>query len=274
MILFPNAKINIGLSVIRKRCDGFHDIETIMYPIGLYDALEYIEETEGTIPGNITTITYSGNVSITGQEICLKVIQMLEEMFPLPSLKIHLLKKIPVGAGLGGGSSDAAFLLISLNKKYSLGLSRDQLEELAGRIGGDCPFFIRNKPCFISGKGELLRDIPIKLDGYWLFLVYPGIIISTKEAYQQVIPGEKSVTLHDLVQQPPDKWRNTIKNQFEDSVFRKYPVLAEIKDELYRMGAVYSSMSGSGSGIYGIFNSEVKIPEKFKSYFTYQECLK
>lgn len=273
MILFPNAKINIGLSVIRKRSDGFHDIETIMYPIGLCDALEYIEEQEGTIPGNLTTIAYSGNVSITGQDICLKVIQMLEEMFPLPSVRMHLLKNIPVGAGLGGGSSDAAFLLKSLNEQFSFGLSNDQMEELAGRIGGDCPFFIRNKPCLVSGKGDQLRDIPLKLEGYWLLLVYPGIIISTREAYQEIIPENKSVNLHDLIQQPPGQWRNTIKNQFEDSVYRKYPLLAEIKKELYRMGAVYSSMSGSGSGMYGIFNSEVKIPEKFKSYFIYKEFL-
>lgn len=272
MILFPNAKINIGLSIIRKRDDGFHDIETIMYPIGLCDALEYIEEKESKTQGKIS-ITYSGNVSFISQDICLRVIQLLEEMFHLPSLRMHLLKNIPAGAGFGGGSSDAAFLLKSLNELYSFGLSSDRLEKLAGSIGGDCPFFIRNKPCLVSGKGDLLQETRVNLEGYWLFLVYPGVIISTKEAYQEVIPAYRSENLNDLIQQPLDHWKNCIKNQFEDSVCRKYPLLSEIKEGLYKMGAVYASLSGSGSGLYGIFRSEVKIPAIFNSYFTYQEFL-
>jgi 4-diphosphocytidyl-2-C-methyl-D-erythritol kinase len=147
------------------------------------------------------------------------------------------------------------------------------LEELACSIGGDCPFFIRNNPCFVSGKGNLLQDISLKLEGYWLLLVFPGIIISTQAAYQEVTPVSGSESLHDLIQQPVGHWKACIKNQFEDSIMRKYPLLLEIKEELYKMGAVYASMSGSGSGLYGIFNSEIKIPAKFNSFFIYKEYL-
>ncbi|KPK87033.1 MAG: hypothetical protein AMS27_03530 [Bacteroides sp. SM23_62_1] len=273
MILFPNAKINIGLSVTRKRSDGFHDIETILYPIGLCDVLEYVEAKESNTNEG-TIITYSGSVTFADQDICMKVLGLLKKMFNIPPLRMHLLKNIPVGAGLGGGSSDAAFLLKSLNESFALKLSRDRLEELADHLGSDCPFFIRNNPCYVSGKGNRLQEISLSLEGYWLFLVYPGFHINTKDAYQAVTPSYMPGKLKDLIDQPPDYWKNIIKNQFEDSMFRKYPLLQEIKEKLYEMGAVYASMSGSGSGMYGIFNSEVKIPSKFNSFFTYKEFLK
>jgi len=272
MILFPNAKINIGLSVIRKRKDGYHDIETVMYPIGLCDVLEYIEDKECK-QGAKTSITYSGNISFSGQNICLKVINQLKGLYHVPPVKMHLLKNIPTGAGLGGGSSDAASLLNSLNKTFSFGLSYTQLEELSGHIGSDCPFFIRNRPSFVTSRGDKLQEIPVILKGYFLMLIYPGIQINTKEAYEEVIPGNKSGNLNKLILEPVEQWQYCIKNQFEESLFRKYPLLAEIKEELYKMGAVYASMSGSGSALYGIFRKEIKIPAKLKPYFTYQEIL-
>jgi len=272
MILFPNAKINIGLSVIRKRRDGYHDIETVMYPIGLCDVLEYIEEKNSNQDSKIS-ITYSGNISFTGQDICMKAINLLEESHKVPALKIHLLKNIPAGAGLGGGSSDAAFLLNSLNKTFAFGLTSDQLEDLSVHIGSDCPFFIRNRPSFVTGKGDKLQDLPAMLKGYFLLLLYPGIPVNTKEAYSGVIPEDKSYNLRELILEPVDRWKYYIKNQFEDLVFRKYPIIAEIKKELYDMGAVFASMSGSGSTLYGIFRTRVKIPAKFSSYFTHLELL-
>jgi 4-diphosphocytidyl-2-C-methyl-D-erythritol kinase len=273
MILFPNAKINIGLSVIRKRKDGYHDIETVMYPIGLCDVLEYIKDEEYKQGAKIP-VTYSGDISFSGQNTCMKVIDRLKELYHVPPIKMHLLKNIPTGAGLGGGSSDAAFLLYSLNKTFSFGLSDTELEELSGNIGSDCPFFIRNRPSFVTSRGNKLQDIPVMLKGYFLMLIYPGIQINTKEAYEEVIPGNKSVHLDKRILEPVEQWQYCIKNQFEESLFRKYPLLAKIKKELYKMGAVYASMSGSGSALYGIFRSGKEIPSKFNSYFTYQEMLK
>lgn len=273
MILFPNAKINIGLSVIRKREDGYHDIETVMYPIGLCDVLEYIEDKEYK-QGAKTSITYSGNITFSGQDICMKVINRLKELHHVPPIKMHLLKNIPTGAGLGGGSSDAVFLLNSLNKTFSFGLSYTQLEELSGHIGSDCPFFIRNRPSFVTSRGDKLQEIPVMLKGYFIMLIYPGIQINTKEAYEKVIPVKKSGNLNKLILEPVEQWKFCIKNQFEELLFTKYPLLSEIKEELYKMGAIYASISGSGSALYGIFQSEIEIPSKFNSYFTYQEMLK
>jgi len=272
MILFPNAKINIGLSVIRKRKDGYHDIETVMYPIGLCDVLEYIEDKEYK-QGSKVSITYSGDISFSGQDICMKVINRLEKLYHVPPVKMHLLKNIPSGSGLGGGSSDAAFLLNSLNKIFSFGLNDAELEALSGNFGSDCPFFIRNRPSYVTSKGNKLQDIPVMLKGYFLMLIYPGIQINTKNAYEEVIPGNKSVNLDKVILEPVEQWQYCIKNQFEESLFRKYPLLAEIKAEFYKMGAVYASMSGSGSALYGIFPSEIEIPSKFNSYFTHQELL-
>lgn len=272
MVIFPNAKINIGLSVIRKRDDGFHDIESIFYPIGLCDILEYIpvEDKPATGP---SSITYSGRFPVAGKDICIRLIELLRDLFSFPVLRIHLHKNIPSGAGLGGGSSDAAFLLQSLNSRYSFGLNQDQLEELAGRIGSDCPFFIKNAPCLITGKGEKLQEIQLNLNGYYLILICPGIQVGTAEAYKEIIPSHIPPGLIDLAGEPLDQWKYLIINQFEDAVFRKYPLLKEIKQELYNLGAVYASMTGSGSSIYGLFRSEIKIPRQFSDYFILREWL-
>ena len=271
MIIFPNAKINLGLSVIRKRNDGFHDIESIFYPIGLCDVLEYIPVEN--IPEN-ESISYSGPFAVKDKDICLKLTEMLRDSFSFPALRMHIHKNIPAGAGLGGGSADAAFLLKSLNGFYSFGLNQEQLEAWAARIGSDCPFFIKNNPCLVTGKGENLQDIQLNLKGYYILLIYPGIHASTADAYKEIIPSLKSADLQDMSRKPVDQWKYLIMNDFENPVFRKYPLLAGIKKELYSMGAVYASMTGSGSAIYGLFRSEIIIPQQFSNYFIFREWLK
>jgi 4-diphosphocytidyl-2-C-methyl-D-erythritol kinase len=272
MVIFPNAKINLGLTVIRKRDDGFHDIESIFYPIGLCDALEYLPAGDKT--GTDTdSVTYSGQFPVEGKDICIILTDMLRQSFSFPPLRIHIHKNIPSGAGLGGGSSDAAFLLRSMNDSYSFGLNQDQLEEVAERIGSDCPFFLRNSPCLVTGKGEYLQNISLTLKGYYLILICPGIQVSTAEAYREIIPSHNAAGLKEMAGEPADQWKNLIINQFEEPVFKKYPVLKEIKEELYSIGAVYASMTGSGSAIYGLFRSEINAPQQFTGYFIFREWL-
>lgn len=271
MVIFPNAKINLGLSVMRKRDDGFHDIESIFYPTGLCDALEYIP---GENMSQNDSISYSGLFPVEGKDICLKFTEMLRDSFSFPFLRIHIHKNIPSGAGLGGGSADAAFLLKSLNDFFSFGLNQEQLEKWAAGIGSDCPFFVRNHPCLVTGKGENLQEIKLNLKGYYFLLIYPGIHASTAEAYKEIIPSHKSAGLLDMTRKPVDQWKYVVTNHFENAVFRKYPLLADIKKELYSMGAVYASMTGSGSALYGLFQSEIKIPQQFSNYFIFSEWLK
>jgi 4-diphosphocytidyl-2-C-methyl-D-erythritol kinase len=272
MIIFPNAKINIGLSVIGKRSDGFHDIESVFYPVGLSDAIEYLPVVH-TEEGDPCSITYSGPFPVTGKDICIKLIELLRESFSFPALRMHIHKNIPSGAGLGGGSSDAAFLLKSLNKRFAFGLNNGQLEELAGRIGSDCPFFINNNSCLVTGRGENLEDIQLSLKGYYLILICPGIQVSTAAAYSEIFPSQKSPGLREMVRHSIDKWKDQIINQFEVPVFRKHPLLKTIKEELYGNGAEYASMTGSGSAIYGLFRSVPEIPLHFKDYFIFREWL-
>lgn len=271
MVIFPNAKINIGLSVIRKRDDGFHDIESVFYPIGLCDVLEYIPA--GNLQ-NDDSISYSGPFPVDGRDICLKLTQLLRDTFSFPVLRMHIHKNIPAGAGLGGGSADAAFLLKSLHKQYSIPLNQEQLEAWAARIGSDCPFFTRNSACLVTGKGEYLKNIQLSLKGYYFILIYPGLPVSTKEAYTEIVPSNKSPDLEELVKKPVEQWKHLIMNHFENPVFKKYPLLFSIRNELYRMGAVYASMTGSGSAMYGLFRSEVEIPGQFSQYFIFREWLR
>jgi 4-diphosphocytidyl-2-C-methyl-D-erythritol kinase len=251
MLSFPNAKINIGLNIVSKRADGYHDIETIFYPIGLCDALETIENK-----GIETNIEISGlELNIDGmQNICIKAYELLRKEFKLPSLEINLIKKIPSGAGLGGGSSDAAFTLKQINESFKLGLNTKQLQEYALKLGSDCAFFIENKPVFAHGRGEIFESINIDLSNYFIYLVKPDIFISTAEAYKAVNPAMPDKSLIDLIKQPIKNWKDLIFNDFEKNIFKLYPQLDKIKKALYNAGAIYASMSGSGSSIYGIFD--------------------
>ena len=268
MICFPNAKINLGLQVVSKRPDGYHNIETIFYPVPLYDALEIVlSET------NETTFTQTG-ISIDGNtddNLVMKALRLLEKDFDLPKIAIYLRKQIPFGAGLGGGSADAAFMLKLLNDFAGLNLSVEQLEKYAGQLGADCPFFIRNNPVFAEGIGNIFTPINVSLSGYHLVLVTPGIHISTKEAYQSLIPKQPASQLREIIHLPVEEWKNYMVNDFEAGIFAHYPVIGEIKQTLYDIGAIYASMSGSGSSVFGIFDNKEKI-STFESILSSRHC--
>lgn len=255
MLVFPNCKINLGLRIINKRADGYHDIETIFYPIPLKDAFEIIQS------GNTNPVQFSSSgLGISGDpadNLCTRAYQLLKKDFPkLPSVKIHLHKTIPMGAGLGGGSADAAFTLQLLNNQFQLNLSTSQLSGYAVQLGSDCPFFILNQPCVGNGRGEILEKISLDLSGYQLLLINPGIHVNTGEAFSGLkIQGVNShpVSLPEIVNQPIQCWPDSLKNDFEKAVFEKFPGIKEIKDTLYKTGASYAAMSGSGSTVYGLF---------------------
>lgn len=254
MIIFPNAKINLGLNIVGKRPDGYHDLETVFYPIQLQDALE-VKASEAT-PADVPYTLYIKGNPIDGDarnNLVVKAYLLLRERFQLPPVDIHLFKHIPMQAGLGGGSADGAFMIKLLNEKFRLGMSLGEMEELAARLGADCAFFIQNQPVFATGVGDCFEPIRLSLSEYHLVLVKPDISVSTKEAFAHVRPRRPEQSLRDIIRQPVETWRESMRNDFEDSVFLQYPELAAIKDELYDLGAVYASMSGSGSAIYGIF---------------------
>lgn len=266
MIVFPNAKINIGLNVVSKREDGYHNLETIFFPVKLADALEFVEAEE-------TMLTTSGIVIDSEPEdnLVLKAYHLLKADFNLPPLHFHLHKVIPFGAGLGGGSSDAAFTLKTLNDFYNLGLTTGILENYAAQIGADCPFFIHNKPTFATGIGNRFYELELDLSGYEIVILKPDVSVSTPEAYKNVIPRNPRFRLTEIVKNPVNDWKNLIVNDFENSVFPKYPRIAELKQFLYKMGADFASMSGSGSAVFGIFrhlpaNLEKKIPSGILLY--------
>ncbi len=259
MITFPNAKINIGLHITEKRSDGFHNLETVMYPVPLTDALEFVESD--------TLRFESSGLQIDGdseQNLVLKAYHLLKEKFNLPPIHIHLHKNIPMGAGLGGGSSDAAFMLKMLNDHFKLNLSNTELEKFAAQLGSDCAFFINNQPVYGHGRGELMEPINLLLSGIYILLVKPPFSISTKEAYSNVVPQKSRLSLKALVDFSLTQWKPNIKNQFEKTLFPVYPEMAEIKEKLYSQGALYASMTGSGSAVYGLFRSN---PERFGHLF-------
>jgi 4-diphosphocytidyl-2-C-methyl-D-erythritol kinase len=266
MIVFPNAKINLGLNVVSKREDGYHNLETIFFPLKLADVLEFVEAEE-------TKLTTSGIKidSAPEQNLVLKAYHLLKADYNLPPLHFHLHKVIPSGAGLGGGSSDAAFTLKTLNEFYNLGLTLEKLENYASQIGADCPFFLHNKPTFATGIGNQFHEIELELSGYEIVILKPDVSVSTPEAYKNVIPRNPRFRLPEIVKKPVDDWKNLIVNDFESSVFPIYPQIAELKQFLYKMGAGFASMSGSGSAVYGIFhhlpaNLEKTIPEGILLY--------
>lgn len=268
MICFPNAKINLGLHITAKRKDGYHEIETCMFPIPLYDALEMIVDKK-------TVFDVSG-LPIPGDEkenLILKALKFLKKDFnDLPHVYIHLLKNIPMGAGLGGGSADAAFSLTLMNKLFELHLEDWFLEEYAAQLGSDCPFFIQNTPKIATGRGEILESAEVDLKGDHILLIKPPIHIGTKEAYSGVKPQKPKSNLKDVLK---DKslWKAQLVNDFEESIFPVYPEIAAIKNQLYEMGAYYAAMSGSGSTVFGLFE---EVPEKIfwsETYFSFEGIL-
>ena len=274
MITFPNAKINLGLNIIEKRPDGYHNLETIFYPINLQDALEVTRRENGE---HEYTLHISG-ASLDGEaedNLVVKAYKLLKKDHPqILSIDVHMYKHIPAGAGLGGGSSDAAYMIKLLNDKFSLGLSTEQMEQYAVQLGADCAFFIRNRPVFATGIGNVFESIELSLKGYHIILVKPDIFVSTRDAFAEIKPGRPAVSLKEIVKQPVETWKDSMKNDFEDSVFKKFPEIAAIKDELYDLGAVYAAMSGSGSSVYGIFKEPIEnVEDKFCRCFCRQREL-
>lgn len=255
MISFPNAKINLGLNIVEKRPDGYHNLETIFYPICLEDALEIVAPTNAQEECELHTtgIALEGN---TENNLVVKAYRLLQKEYSLPPIRIYLHKNIPSGAGLGGGSSDASFMLKMLNKRFDLRLSDTKLEEYAGRLGADCAFFIRNKPVFATGIGTIFHPIELSLNGFHLVLVKPDIFVSTRDAFAQMMPTRPAQSLPEIIKAPIEEWRERgMVNDFERTVFARHPQIKEIKEELHRQGAVYAAMSGSGSSVFGLFNA-------------------
>lgn len=267
MICYPNAKINIGLSIIRKRPDQYHDIETLFYPIQLCDLLEINQSDEFYYKQTGIALD-----SDDEQNLVLKALHLLKDNYSIPNVNIHLHKQIPFGAGLGGGSSDAAFTLMALNQLFNLGLNENQLLNYAAKLGSDCPFFILNRPILASGKGDVFSSIEFNLKDYSLVLLKPNSRVTTAEAYQQINPEIPNKPLSVLFSEPIEYWRENIVNRFEQTVFPFHPEIESLKRKLYASGAIYASMSGSGSSVFGLFDF---IPENFElnfpNYFYWEE---
>lgn len=284
MVVFPNAKINLGLSITGKRDDGYHDLETVFFPAPITDVLELITgyPSESTHPeNNYPGIHFSSSgLAIDGRpesNLCVKAYNLLAADFPeIGAVSLHLYKKIPMGAGLGGGSSDGSFTLKLLDEHYQLGLSTQQLIDYAARLGSDCPFFILNKPCLASSRGEVMEEIELDLSGYDLVLVNPGIHVNTGWAFSQLQLSQRSYasgTIRDLITEKPEQWRDRLVNDFEEPVFRKHPELAAIKSTLYSAGAIYASMSGSGSTIFALVSPEFSLPSFDEAYTIHRASL-
>lgn len=265
MIVFPNAKINIGLYITGKRSDGFHDLETFFYPIGWRDVLEILPSKQNRF------FCYGKVPEGAGTNIVVKAYKLIAQYLPF-KLKIALYKNIPSQAGLGGGSSDAAFFLRAVNEMLNLKRTNDELRELALQLGSDCPFFIENRPSLAYGRGELLKPYNLNLTGFHLIVIKPKVNIPTAEAFKHIGIGKPEVSLEEAVRLPVDKWKDTIFNVFEDYAFSKYPQLKEIKEKLYNAGALYASMSGSGSAIYALFDNKPDL-NAWKNYEFHYECI-
>lgn len=254
MIVFPNCKINLGLNILSKREDGYHNLETVLVPVALEDSLEII-------PSHKTRITVTGIAAGNPESnLCMKAYLLLKNDYPqLPETNIHLHKAIPTGAGLGGGSADAAFMLQLLNEKFNLNVPAYKMYVYALQLGSDCSFFLLNKPCLATSRGEVLEEISLSFSEYKILLINPLIHISTAEAFKRISPAIRSKKIKHIISQPIETWKDELNNDFENYVFERYPLIKKIKEDLYKSGAVYAAMSGSGSSIFGIFKKDATI---------------
>jgi 4-diphosphocytidyl-2-C-methyl-D-erythritol kinase len=271
MVTFPNCKINLGLNILQKRNDVFHDLATVFYPIELKDVLEIIparnsEQQQSSIQFTTSGLMVDGNST---DNICFKAYELLKADFPtLPPIEMHLHKAIPMGAGLGGGSADGAFALKMLNAKFNLNLTVQQLIDYALQLGSDCPFFIINQPCFATSRGEKMTPIHLDLSAYTFVIVNPGIHVNTGWAFKQITPTLPKKSIQNIIQQPIETWKHELVNDFELPVSTAYPAIQNIKQDLYAKGAVYASMSGSGSTVFGIFKKgTAKVNYTAEGYF-------
>lgn len=262
MVVFPHCKINLGLQVISKRDDGYHNIETCFYPVPWRDVLEIIKSNDFSF--SQSGLTIRGNAA---ENLCVKAYQLLQKDFNLTPVQIHLHKVIPMGAGLGGGSSDAAFTLRVLNSIFTLNLSQNALMGYATKLGSDCSFFIDDKPMLASGRGEILSETTLSLTGKYLVIIKPDIHVSTAEAYGGVKPKQPTQTITKIINEQIPNWKEILLNDFEESVFKKHAVIKEIKEKLYLHGALYASMSGSGAAVFGIFDSPIDFENLFEGAY-------
>lgn len=273
MIVFPNCKINLGLNILRKRSDGYHDLETVFYPLPLTDVLEIIEYKNHTrtpsIPFTITGLPVKGEAA---SNLCIRAYKLLKKDFQnLPHIQVHLHKVIPTGAGLGGGSADAAFTLLLLNDLFRLKISHEQLIDYAAQLGSDCPFFIINKPCFAKGRGEKLEALNIDLSNYKFIIIHPNIHIDTGRAFLNITPALPTRSLKEIIASPIHTWKDELINDFEKVIFPDHKEIAAIKEKLYQAGAIYASMSGSGSTVYGIFEKQSQPELQFPGTYFVKE---
>jgi 4-diphosphocytidyl-2-C-methyl-D-erythritol kinase len=251
MICFPNAKINLGLNVLSKRADGFHNIETVLYPIPIRDALEFL--TAGSFKLTVSGFYLEGPKE---NNLIYKAWNLLHEKYDIPPLRIHLHKAIPTESGLGGGSADAAFFLKLVNTHFNLGIGQNEMKTLTGQLGSDCPFFINNKVSLSSGKGEILQPIKIDLKGKYMVVIQARILVSTHEAYRLIKPKRPEINLSEIISKPINEWKTLLINDFEEPLFKLYPEIGDLKTNLYKNGAVYASMTGSGSAVFGLFKEK------------------
>lgn len=293
MICYPNAKINLGLNVTERRPDGYHNLETIFYPISIHDVLrveeatEEVESIDNFFPKGSTVVTQktedyilrTGGIDIdcpAEKNLIIKVLRQLKSDYDIPCLHIDMLKQIPSGAGLGGGSSDAAFMMKTLNNMFRLGLSDEDMERRLSGLGADCAFFVRNQPVFATGIGNIFSPCNLSLKGWTLILVKPDIFVSTKEAYAGITPHYPDRCVTDITQNPVDEWKDTLTNDFEEGIFKLYPAISDFKSRLYHLGAFYASMSGSGSSVFGLFKTPLDITllqKEFDKHFYWQHTL-
>ncbi|QZE13453.1 4-(cytidine 5'-diphospho)-2-C-methyl-D-erythritol kinase [Halosquirtibacter laminarini] len=272
MLYFPNAKINIGLHITSKREDGFHNLSTLFYPTKLSDGLEIVRSERDESHLSLSGLKIDGSAK---DNLVYKAYEMIHAKYNIPVVDLHLHKKIPFGAGLGGGSSDASFVLKGLNKMFDLHISNEMLMDMAAELGSDCPFFIINEPCFATGRGDVLTPSLLSLKGYRLVLVHPNIMVSTPDAFRYVVPQVPDIPLEESLSMPITRWKDHVVNHFEKSVFCQYPKIKELKDKLYQLGATYASMSGSGSTVFALFEEYVPWSKEMlsPSYFVWDEVL-
>ena len=277
MITFPIAKINLGLNVVEKRLDGYHNLQTVFYPVPIMDALEIAPMSEG-FPSDVDCDLKVTNIHIEGDEqrnLVVRAYQLLKKDFPsLSRIHTHLWKGIPTQAGMGGGSSDCAYMIRLLNETFDLQLTNEQMQQYAAQLGADCAFFIESVPCYAEGIGEQLEPISLDLSGWYIGVVRPDIPVPTKEAFSRIHPHYPSLNCREVVMQPVETWRDNLINDFEESVFALHPEIGAVKEQLYKMGATYAAMSGSGSALFGLFKEEPDgLRQAFPDMFTFSTVL-
>lgn len=273
MTTFPIAKVNLGLNVVERRADGYHNLQTVFYPVPLKDALE-VQPMDGLFPSDTDCDLKVTNIEIEGDEqrnLVVRAYKLLKRDFPqMPRIHAHLWKGIPTQAGMGGGSSDCAYMIRLLNDMFALQLTERQMVDYAVQLGADCPFFILSRPCYAEGIGELLTPVSLSLAGWYIGVVRPDIPVSTKEAFSRIRPHYPTKNCREVVMQPVACWRNELTNDFEESVFALYPEIARIKERLYDLGATYAAMSGSGSALFGLFQGcPPALDKEFPGMFTF-----